>query len=286
MGLLSKLLGSTKYRPKASRYKMDTLEDIKAIPVPTDKFEYDCDFTESIEYVLPKKATEFKKQGNMDLAIECLKKAIEISPFSPMPNTGALQSRLQNYLKMTRRFDEARELDEDISQTNAEYKESIKRNMLQLSSMSDLIEVPRNPQVCADCARYHGRIYSKKGRSKFPQMVLFLDYYNKKQCECSLTFYPYHENASTPTICNINKVIEYSNRPFEDDRTAKEKKAYDTYIKECREAVKDRQDYDWIYEHLPEVAPKSYGGYRNMKNKNSANYQKLVALAKENGYII
>lgn len=286
MGLLSKLLGSPKYNPKASRYKMDTLEDIKAIPVPTKKFEYNCDFTQSIEYVLPKKATEFKKQGNMDLAIECLKKAIEISPYSPMPNTGVLQSRLQNYLKMARRFDEARELDDAISQTNDEYNDSIKRNMLQLSSMSDSIEVIRNPQVCAECARYHGRIYSKKNNSKFPQMILFLDYYNKKQCDCSLTFYPYHDNASIPTICSKNKVIEYSNRPFEDDRTAKEKKSYDDHIKECFESAKDRKDYDWIYEHLPEVAPKSYGGYRNMKNKNSVNYQKIVSLAKEKGYSI
>ena len=68
MGLFSRLLKTERYNPKASNYKMETLEDINSIPVPTSQFEYNCDFTESIEYVLQRKATQFKKAGQMDLA--------------------------------------------------------------------------------------------------------------------------------------------------------------------------------------------------------------------------
>lgn len=57
-------------------------------------------------------------------------------------------------------------------------------------------------------------------------------------------------------------------------------------MKKIESDAKDREDYDWICEHLPDVAPKSYGGYRNMKSKNSANYQKIVLLAKEKNYYI
>ena len=84
MGLFSRLLKTERYNPKASNYKMETLEDINSIPVPTSQFEYNCDFTESIEYVLQRKATQFKKAGQMDLAIACLKKSNEIMPFAPI----------------------------------------------------------------------------------------------------------------------------------------------------------------------------------------------------------
>ena len=34
---------------------------------------------------------------------------------------------------------------------------------------------------------------------------------------------------------------------------------------------------------MPDVAPKSFGGYRRMKNNNSANYQKIAEKVKEKG---
>ena len=81
-------------------------------------------------------------------------------------------------------------------------------------------------------------------------------------------------------------MVAYSNRPFVNDRTAQEREQYEEYMKKIESDAKDREDYDWICEHLPDVAPKSYGGYRNMKSKNSANYQKIVLLAKEKNYYI
>lgn len=57
---------------------------------------------------------------------------------------------------------------------------------------------------------------------------------------------------------------------------------------EVREVVErnDRQDYEWIVENLSDVAPKSYSAYMRMKNANSANYQKIVELATEEGYVL
>lgn len=82
-----------KYDPLAINYKMDTLEDILSIPVPTEKFELPDDFMDSIEYVLQRKATEFKKEGDMECAIACLEKAVEIIPFSPMPYPDFIDNR-------------------------------------------------------------------------------------------------------------------------------------------------------------------------------------------------
>lgn len=285
MGLFSKLFFSKKYNPKASNYQMNTLEDIRNIPVPAERFEYNCDFTESIEYVLQKKATQFKKEGNIDLAIECLKKSLEIIPFAPMMYPDAYD-RLENYLKLARKFDEAREVYSAGIAWKKEQENHVYNKKIELSDMSDMIEVHRNPKVCSECARFHGRIYAKNGRNGFPDISIFTNYLTNKHCDCCLNFYPFFGNASAPVICPKDKLVEYSNRPFEDDRTKEEKKDYDEYIKKVSEHAKDRKDYDWLFEHLPDIAPKSFGGYRNMKHKNSANYQKLVAVAKENGYII
>ena len=43
----------------------------------------------------------------------------------------------------------------------------------------------------------------------------------------------------------------------------------------------DKEFYDLIFEKFPEIAPKSFGGYRRMKASNSDNYKKLLLKAEE-----
>lgn len=47
--------------------------------------------------------------------------------------------------------------------------------------------------------------------------------------------------------------------------------------------AKNRADYDWLWEFLPELCPKSFSGYTRMKNSNSEKYQQLVQAAKARG---
>lgn len=46
---------------------------------------------------------------------------------------------------------------------------------------------------------------------------------------------------------------------------------------------KHKKQYNWICDNLPDLAPKSLGGYTKMKNSNSKNYQKIVDLANKLG---
>jgi hypothetical protein len=66
------------------RYNLTTIEGIRAIPVQEAK-RYP-DGGRSVVYmpeqILNRQATEYKKDGKFDLAIECLKKANEIYPYS------------------------------------------------------------------------------------------------------------------------------------------------------------------------------------------------------------
>ena len=52
-------------------------------------------------------------------------------------------------------------------------------------------------------------------------------------------------------------------------------------IREKEEVAKDKEFYDLIFEKFPEIAPKSFGGYRRMKASNSDNYKKLLLKAEE-----
>lgn len=296
MGFLKKLLTfdsdisnnshSTKYNPLASNYKMETLDDIERIPVPTKKFEYNCDFTESIEYVLQRKATKYKKEGKMDLAIACLKKSNEIMPFAPMSYAQKDYERLEKYLRLAGKFDDAREAEKSTKSAIIQTKKALKEKRLMLSDLSDYIEVQRSDRACPDCAKYHDRIYSKNGKNGFPDSKIFVDYQNSKSCGCFLSFFPFYYGISTPTLSNDKNPREYSNRPFIDDRTSLERKLYEEREQKIASDTKDRADYNWLCENLPELAPKSFGGYRNMKNRNSENYKKLAKTAKEKGYTI
>lgn len=273
------------FNPNSKYYKLNTLEDIISIPVPTKKFDYNCDFTQSIEYVLQRKATQFKKEGKLDLAIVCLKKATAIMPYAPMQYP-EVYDRLENYLKLAGRFDEARRTHSKHEYQGQIEKVSSINTIFSLNPSTDLIESPRSGVVCENCACYHDRIYTKNGHHGFPNMNIFINYYATRTCDCYLSFHLYKYDLYE-IIEPINKnTIKHSNRPFIDDRTAAEKEIYGQRLLRLQTKAKDRKDYDWLCEHFPDKAPKSFGGYRNMKNRNSANYQKLVALAKEYDYII
>lgn len=270
------------YDSVASHYKMDTIEDIESIPVPTKPYTYSCDWKESIEYVLQRKATEHKRNGNIDIAIACLKKVIELMPYAPMQYP-EVYSRLENYLKIARNFNEAHEAHSLAENKGAQYYTDITNMYLNIADDYEMIYVPREPTICANCACFHDRVYSKNPNDGYPDISIFTNYISKRTCNCHLM-----ANPLFPDFNNISAdyPLSHSTRPFIDDRTPEEKKRYEDMVIRKSAEKKDRQDYDWLLEHLPNDAPKSYGGYRNMKNRNSSNYQRLVILARQYGYKI
>lgn len=91
------------------KYDMETVAGIESIPVPTVKAEYgEAPVPTLLEQVLMKAATQHKKNGRMDLAIACLRKANDIMPFSGCGYNRSSYERLVEYLKLDRQFDAAR----------------------------------------------------------------------------------------------------------------------------------------------------------------------------------
>lgn len=96
-------------------------------------------------------------------------------------------------------------------------------------------------------------------------------------------------------------IIAFSSRPFVDDRLPKDIAKAEEYNAKLREEqvrrlyferhraeieaqwAADKRDYKWLQENLPDICPKSYSGYKRMKNGNTKNYQVIIAKAKEMG---
>ena len=174
-----------KYDPLAINYKMDTLEDILSIPVPTEKFELPDDFMDSIEYVLQRKATEFKKEGDMECAIACLEKAVEIIPFSPMPYPDCFE-RLEKYLKLNNQWDEAEEVSLEGAKQEKNFQNEFKNKVLSDAAKlgTDLLEASYHEPASAKEAMYRGRVFSISGSdTRFP--VLPEDFWETRLSACS-----------------------------------------------------------------------------------------------------
>lgn len=270
------------YDSCSKHYKMDTFDEINAIPIPTCSFEYNCDFTDSIEYVLQRKATSFKRAGNMECAIACLKKAVEIMKYAPMSYTRDDYKKLEKYLESVGRFEEAHLYKERADSLFAQQKDIlIKRIFEDAKSLgTDLLEAPDITPASELEAKYRKRIYSISGSdtrfSKLPSDIF----------DTRLMLFPILYGISFPIWCEFSKEIEYSNRPFIDDRTDQEKAEYNKIIQKIEETQRAEIEYSWILEHLPEIAPKSLGGYSRMKNANSKNYQIIKQQAYDLGYDI
>lgn len=82
---------------------------------------------------------------------------------------------------------------------------------------------------CGECAKYRGRWFSISGKDKrFPKMP------ENYGCTCQgIDFYPVIDGVSEPEYCPKHQnIIEYSNRPFVDDRTQAEKALHQRYLDE------------------------------------------------------
>lgn len=146
---------------------------------------------------------------------------------------------------------------------------------------TDLVESSDIAACCPKCAMYRRRIYSLSGKDKrFPQIPKDFD----SDC-CGLNLYPYIWGISEPSF-SAKDPIKYSNRPFVDDRTAKQKKDYEVLKKqfeEEEEKERDRKIYAKLVSSLPSDAPKSFSAFRRMKKSNSTTYQELKQKADRKG---
>lgn len=186
------------------KYDLTTIEGIKSIPISEAK-KYP-DGGKSVVYmpeqILNRQATEYKKENKYDLAIECLKKANELYPYSFYAYQRNNYERLVDFMILAKRFEEAKETHHQLDITIGSRLDELKK--LQL--------------------------YAEESGTESKE-----DYYNR-------------------------------------------------VIKPSIDEEKDKEEYYWLLENLPSIAPKSFGGYRKMKNTQSDNYKKIINEVNNKGY--
>ena len=179
-----------------NRYDLTTIEGIQSIPISEAKKYHDGG--KSVVYmpeqILNRQATEYKKENKFDLAIECLKKANELYPYSFYAYQRNNYERLVDFMILAKRFDDAR--------------------------------------------KTHNQLDIEVG-TRLDELKHLQDYAEESETESRDSYY--------------YRVI----KPNIDEE-------------------RDKEEYYWLLENIPNIAPKSFGGYRKMKRTNSDNYKKII----------
>lgn len=159
-------------RPGSKTYDLDSLNGINSIPLDASSIMYNG-YSTPMYYVLQRKATEHKQNGNMDLAIACLRKSNEISDtFDRIPLLEEDYLRLVKYLEKSGDFELAESEKEKIYHNHPEFldksitsarliKETVERAKQQ---NQDLIILSASKN-CPFCQNYNKQIYSISGRN-------------------------------------------------------------------------------------------------------------------------
>jgi len=285
MSIINKLFG------RRQKYDFETIEGIRSINIPNYKSNNGVETpVNNIEYILQRKATEYRKKGRMDLAIECLRKSNEIMKYSNFLWSLKDYTRLVEFLKQNGQWDAARvEENKILNYFNSESK-NINLSVFEITLENckglntDLVITSEVAICCRECAKYAKRIFSISGKDKrFP---LFPNYFKLDLPEhafCVNFFYPFMLDLSNPVWSYKGNLFTWSNRPFIDERTNEQKEYFKNRVENNNQEVIDRKKYDYLREFFPEIAPKSFGGYRRMKNLRSANYLKLLDEANQKG---
>ena len=112
---------------------MDSLNGINSIPVPAKNYNTGDPTKDCIYYVLQRRATEHKRNGQMDLAIACLRKSNALSDYEKHPPLLEKDYlRLVKYILQTGNIALAEEEEEKIYQQHPEFKDRRTSNLARI----------------------------------------------------------------------------------------------------------------------------------------------------------
>ena len=263
--------------------------DIEHIPIPDyARLNRFPNISHSLDYVLKRKAGNLSKNGLFDLSITCLRKANQLMSKSPICWKKRDYFYIVLELARAGKFEEAKKeksFIEDHYFSNYDFATLHKATSQKAFDSShtletDLVEADDAPNCDESFAKYRKRIYSLSGSDKrFP--VMTKEIYNS-----GLLFFPFMYGISRPKYCSHDDMIEYSNRPFVDDRSDDEKRNYlqftKQYILEERYAT-DFLEYRQIRSFVSQFCPRSFRQYQEMKFANTVDFQELMQIAEESG---
>ena len=135
---------------------------------------------------------------------------------------------------------------------------------------TDLVQCVGQTPTCELCAIYRDRVFSVSGKDKrFPALyegenAPLHNGYHVIHPNCRCEFMPYFEAIEGEE--RTKKAIEFSNRPYKDSRTKKERDAYAAWQSGNRQLWVEQSEYEQMQRMLGDDMPyKTLGGFRRAK---------------------
>lgn len=283
------------------KYDLLDVKSIKSICVPKFQLiDYFSSFgaTGSLDYIIRMKAGKYFNDNKKELCSACLWKSTELmlaNKFYAWKKEDYERLVIWHYeMKM---FSDGEQAKKYLEQ-NGVYKNKFDSIALSIkNSTFDSLRQFRTDLVvfhgyesgtCPECAKMIGRVYSVSGNDKrFPKLPEYTKVHGNfhSGCRCTMSVYFYEMNFIFHHGEEVN-AVNSSNRPWEDDRTEHELNAYKSYldyIADIEKKENDRKEYQILIDKLPDIAPKSFGAYRKMKNSKTKNFERILVSAKQAG---
>ncbi len=260
-------------------YDFNSIEGIEKIPSSGNLPKMNgAGVTGEVFYYMKKKAHQHEADGNITLAIACMRKSIELTRL----RYGDLSGKDESYslVGMLARNGFIKEAISEKAKIEKFYKESYRQaNIVSVHRAvksahqigTDLLIMSAIGHASPEIAAYQGRVYSISGKNKrfpkLPDQLLTTGTVEKDNPSqlFPLQLYPFVYNSSNPnleytlSVHPLKKrrygknIVSFSRRPFVDDRTEEYKKETAEILKaKYAEKVRMEQNYNSIIEREAE----------------------------------
>ena len=222
--------------------------------------EYTLGVAGCLDYVLRRKAVDFRKNRKNALSIVLEKKRL----IDWLYEDGMISDALY--------YEKAMSTTSDSSTADSMHERQI-QHVIDLGY--DLTVAGSFGCCCSECAKRRNRIYSISGNdSRFPK-------YEEYHCSCQgISFHAFIEGI-TPIFFPDNDYIGYSNRPFIDDRTEAELNERQYYLDRLlsdRILERDKKNYAILKAAVLGIGIKSLRAYRNKVRQHDLSELEPLAL--------
>lgn len=275
-------------------YDTYSLEDVKSIPIPVFNESYGTPVY-NLEYLLKMRASEEREKENYELSYALMYKAIEGMKASQIMYGKKEYMHFIMWLYKDGRIEEAAMLEKrlrrekpEVFDINLFHKNHFLSAIKQCKDFgTDYIYCDGHTYTCGECAKYQNRVYSISGKdSAYSKLPDFVYEYGGFHPGCRHGFHPFFSDSIADKNGNFVDALEYSNRPFVDDRTPEEIEGYNQYLKKAeKERLRDEnlKAFYILKKELPDVMPKSYSTFAKYKAHNSDKYINILNSANEKG---
>ena len=275
-------------------YDTYSLEDVKSIPIPVFNESYGTPVY-NLEYLLKMRASEEREKENYELSYDLMYKTIECMKASRIMYGKKEYLQFIMWLYKDGRIEEAAMLEKrlrreepEVFDINLFHKNHFLSAIKQCKDFdTDYIYCGGHTCTCSECAKYQNRVYSISGKdSAYPKLPDFVYEYGGFHPGFRHCFYPFSGDSIADKNGNYVDALEYSNRPFVDDRTPEEIEGYNQYLKKAEKERLHDENLKAFYilkKELPDVMPKSYSTFAQYKAHNSDKYINILNSANEKG---